>query len=96
MSLCKHAEYEFKILKAKKNLKKPSLYLRSHPNKKLSKNPELITKKAKFFGNLMYQVLIAGGAPNWFRYEVLRDVTVEELLNQLFPNDVSVIIKYNK
>lgn len=59
-----------------------------------SAQDRIVTRKAKFFGQLMLAVLKAGGVPNWFRYEELRNRTVEGILDSLMPNDVHFSVEY--
>jgi len=73
--------------------KKPLLYSRQIPQK-LHNN--IVTKKAQFFGKLMYAVLVAGGSPKSFRYDVLRYKTFENILDALLPNNVSFSVEHNK
>ena len=56
----------------------------------------IVTKKAQFFGKLMYAVLVAGGSPKSFRYDVLRHKSFETILDSLLPNNVSFSVEYNK
>ncbi len=67
-------------------------YRRKYPD---SAYHNIVTKKAKFFGHLMYCILIAGGAPSCFTYMRLRDRTMEEILDSLLPNGVNFTVTYD-
>ena len=67
-------------------------YRRNYPD---SAYHNVVTKKAKFFGHLMYCVLVAGGAPGCFTYLRLRNRTMEEVLDSLLPNDVNFTVTYD-
>ncbi len=60
-------------------------YIRRFPDSAYHK---IVTKKAKFFGKLMYAALVAGGHPGAFRYDQLRHRTLESVLDSLLPNKV--------
>lgn len=64
---------------------KETAYKRRYPD---SHYHNIVTKKAKFFGALMYAVLVAGGAPSCFTYMKLRNRPLEEVLDSLLPNHV--------
>ncbi len=69
-----------------------TMYRRKYPD---SHYHRIVTKKAKFLGQLMYCVLVAGGAPGWFRYQELRHRSMEDILDSLLPNNVNFHITYD-
>ena len=68
-------------------------YQRQIPNRC---HQNIVTKKAKFFGQLMYCILVAGGYPGCFRYDMLRKRTIESVLDPLLPNNINFKITYKK
>ena len=91
---CKHIKEEHKKMQIKwsREGEKGTAYRRRFPDSSYHK---IVTKKAKFFGQLMYAILIAGGAPGWFRPYNLRNVPIEDLLDSLLSNDVNFHITYD-
>jgi hypothetical protein len=67
-------------------------YRRNYPDRCYH---NIVSKKARFFGDLMYCILVAGGAPSCFTYMRLRNRTMEEVLDSLLPNGVNFTITYD-
>lgn len=92
---CSHMKEEFKKMKIKwsRNGEINTHYRRGFPD---SAYHRIVTKKAKLFGKLMYCVLVAGGAPHWFRPYNLRNRPFENILDSLLPNGVNFDITHDK
>jgi len=80
---CEHIKEKVRVLKYKRKL----------PEKGHNR---IVTKKAKFFGKLMYEVLVAGGAPEFFTPAELRNRTIEGLLDSIMPNGINFKVSKEK
>lgn len=52
----------------------------------------ILTQKAQFYGQLMYAALVAGGHPRHFRPDAIRDRSMEEIIDTLYPNGVTFLV----